>query len=183
MRIFSQSLLEKDGDIPKVFRAGMLKKDTLDSFSELMSEIEDLERMQEMNANDPHRKAKMEAKVKEEQNRQHKEGGPITEEEDDDIMKELEELAGDEEVYSEGGNTSVDSQMEDTPSNYNIANQRYNELEDMKNKVRKKVRHQQQVPETDEQEHSEYSYLPDNKMKKKKKKKKKQKKLPPKEKP
>jgi hypothetical protein len=47
-------------------------------------------------------------------------------------MKELEELAnirdgegGD--AASEGGNTSVDSKMEDTPSNYNIANQRFME--------------------------------------------------------
>jgi hypothetical protein len=31
-----------------VFRAGLLRKDTYDSFSQLMSEIEDLERLQEM---------------------------------------------------------------------------------------------------------------------------------------
>lgn len=31
-----------------MFRAGLLRKDTYDSFSQLMSEIEDLERLQEM---------------------------------------------------------------------------------------------------------------------------------------
>lgn len=48
-------LLEEDGDIPKIFRTGLLRKDTYDSFSQLMSEIEDLERMQEMDENDPRR--------------------------------------------------------------------------------------------------------------------------------
>ena len=39
-------------------------------------------------------------------------------------MKELEELAQFEEEEDDvgGGNTSVDSQMEDTPSNYNQLN-------------------------------------------------------------
>lgn len=39
-------------------------------------------------------------------------------------MKELDELANlrDDAAPSEGGNTSVDSMMEDTPSNYNLAN-------------------------------------------------------------
>lgn len=32
-KVFSKVLLEEDGDIPKVFRTGLLKKDTLDSFS------------------------------------------------------------------------------------------------------------------------------------------------------
>lgn len=53
-RVFSKMLLE-DGDIPKVFRTGLLRKDTYDSFSQLMSEIEDLERMQEMDIDDPRR--------------------------------------------------------------------------------------------------------------------------------
>ena len=41
------------------------------------------------------------------------------------LMKELEELAHEGEggiEHSDGGNTSVDSMMEDTPSNYNIPN-------------------------------------------------------------
>jgi hypothetical protein len=46
--VFPQRLLEEDGELPKVFRAGLLRKDTYDSFSQLMSEIEDLERLQEM---------------------------------------------------------------------------------------------------------------------------------------
>jgi len=46
-KVFGRNLLEADGDIPKVFRSGLLKKDTMDSFSELMSEIEDLEKLHE----------------------------------------------------------------------------------------------------------------------------------------
>jgi hypothetical protein len=36
-------------------------------------------------------------------------------------MREIEKFR-DDAAPSEGGNTSVDSKMEDTPSNYNIAN-------------------------------------------------------------
>jgi hypothetical protein len=57
-------------------------------------------------------------------------------------MKELEDLANDGGL-SDGGNTSVDSMMEDTPSNYNTANQRFNELEQMKNAAKRNVRMQQ----------------------------------------
>jgi hypothetical protein len=45
LKVFDKRLLEDDDDIPKVFRSGLLKKDTNDSFSQLMSEIEDLEKM------------------------------------------------------------------------------------------------------------------------------------------
>jgi hypothetical protein len=44
-KVFNKFLLEEDGDIPKIFRTGLLRKDTYDSFSQLMSEIEDLERL------------------------------------------------------------------------------------------------------------------------------------------
>ena len=44
-KVFSRVLLEEDGDIPKVFRTGILRKDTVDSFSQLMNEIEDLEKL------------------------------------------------------------------------------------------------------------------------------------------
>jgi hypothetical protein len=37
-------LIDKSGDIPKVFRTGLFRKDSADSFSQLMSEIEDLEK-------------------------------------------------------------------------------------------------------------------------------------------
>ncbi len=47
-KVFGKRLLEEDGEVPKVFRAGLMRKDTYDSFSQLMSEIEDLERLQEM---------------------------------------------------------------------------------------------------------------------------------------
>lgn len=95
------------------------------------------------------------------------------------LMRELEDLANNREEenpdevdnISDGGNTSVDSKMEDTPSNYNALNQRFNEVEEIRNNARRNLRFQQQVPEDDE--YSEYSYMPDRKMKKKKKKKKK----------
>jgi len=32
-RVFGRKLLEDDGDIPKIFRTGLLRKDTYDSFS------------------------------------------------------------------------------------------------------------------------------------------------------
>jgi len=88
-KVFDRQLLEKDGDIPKVFRNGMLRRDTVDSISRLMSEIEDLERKQASDYENEY---------------------PNEEEEDED---------------ESGGNTSVESGMEDTPSNYNIANQRF----------------------------------------------------------
>ena len=43
--VFSKCLLEEDGDIPKVFRSGLLRKDTNDSFNQLMNEIEHLEKL------------------------------------------------------------------------------------------------------------------------------------------
>lgn len=66
----------------------------------------------------------------------------------------------------------MDSLMEDTPSNYNAANQRFNEVENIKNKAKRNMMKQIKVPEEVELE-SQFSYLPDRKMKKKKKKKKK----------
>jgi len=38
--MFEKSLLDNEGDIPKVFRTGLLKSDTASSLSRLMSEIE-----------------------------------------------------------------------------------------------------------------------------------------------
>lgn len=59
---------------------------------------------------------------------------------DDQIMKELEELANMNEDDDEGGNTSVDSMMEDTPSNYNLANQRFMDQLEMKERVKRQIR-------------------------------------------
>ena len=74
--VFNKRLLEDDGEIPKVFRAGLLRKDTFDSFSQLMSEIEDLERLQEMgenpNSNDPRMQAKMRRRMEKENERMQK---------------------------------------------------------------------------------------------------------------
>ena len=82
--------------------------------------------------------------MKEENERLQKKIDKIVEEDNDDddmLMKELEDLAKDGGV-SEGGNTSVDSMMEDTPSNYNAANQRFNEVEDIKNRAKRNMREQ-----------------------------------------
>ena len=38
--MFQKGLLDNEGDIPKVFRTGLLKSDTASSLSRLMSEIE-----------------------------------------------------------------------------------------------------------------------------------------------
>ncbi len=92
-----------------------------------MSEIEDLERMQEMEENDPRRQA-LSKQMQSENDRLQKRIDKIVEEDNDDddlLMKELEDLANDQGLLSDGelgGNTSVESAMEDTPSNYNAAN-------------------------------------------------------------
>lgn len=44
--MFKKEILTSDGDIPKVFRMGLLRKDTRDSFSRIMSEIDELEKRQ-----------------------------------------------------------------------------------------------------------------------------------------
>lgn len=75
--------------------------------------------------------------------------------EDDEgmLMKELEELANgapggaegnrrERDRLSDGGNTSVDSMMEDTPSNYNALNQRFMEVEAVKNQAKRNLRAQ-----------------------------------------
>jgi hypothetical protein len=86
-------------------------------------------------------------------------------------MKELEELAndGDECAPSEGGDTSVDSMMEDTPSNYNIPNQRFND-DTMRERARQ-ARNAKGIVEDIDVE-SDYAELPGRKLRKKKKKKK-----------
>lgn len=160
MKVFNKRILEEDGDVPKVFRAGLLRKDTYDSFSQLMSEIEDLERLQEMeeaSQANPRQQDKNKRRMEKENDRLQKKIDKIVEGnegEDDEgmLMKELEELAnnnvpnregGRTGRLSDGGNTSVDSMMEDTPSNYNALNQRFMEVEGMKNKAKQNMRAQQ----------------------------------------
>ena len=63
------------------------------------------------------------------------------------LMKELEELANNnnarkQERLSDGGNTSVDSMMEDTPSNYNALNQRFMEVDAVKQQAKRNMRQQ-----------------------------------------
>jgi len=77
-KVFDKSVLDKDGEIPAVFKGNMLKQDTGSSLSKLMSEIE---RYVPTIENDLPNNAK---------------------------PKDVD--------------TSLDSQMEDTPANYNQAN-------------------------------------------------------------
>ncbi|CDW77580.1 UNKNOWN [Stylonychia lemnae] len=170
--VFNRFMLEDDGEIPNIFRTGLIRKDTQDSLAKLMDEIDDLEMIQDLDVNDPRRRKTLTQQTLGEHKRlQDKIDQIVEEDNDDEIMREIEQLAGDQ-PFSDGGNTSVDSLMEDTPSNYNAANQRFNEVEKIKNKAKKNIKKQQQVPEEVELE-SQYSYLPDKKLKAKKKKKKK----------
>ena len=153
-RVFSKLLLEADGDIPKIFRTGLLRKDTFDSFSQLMSEIEDLERLQEMDESDPRRQA-LKQKLSKENDKLQKLIDKIVEEDnDEDDLRELEELANGKISDAEGGNTSIDSMMEDTPSNYDTANQRI-QADAVKSQARRNIKTQQRVPEDDEDEDSQ----------------------------
>jgi|LauGreDrversion4_2_1035121.scaffolds.fasta_scaffold33089_7 hypothetical protein len=143
--------------------------------------------------NDRRMQDKMRRRMEKENERMQKKIDKIVDGDEDEgmLMKELEELAkggpgaapGEGGIdqrnatarLSDGGNTSVDSMMEDTPSNYNALNQRFMEVENVKNKARKNMGRQTQVQEGNEEdeEGSEYSYMPNRRMKKKKKKKKK----------
>lgn len=155
VKVFPRRLLEEDEELPKVFRAGLLRKDTYDSFSQLMSEIEDLERLQEMEESaqqDPALQAKIKRRMEKENERLQQKIDKIVEGEGDDegmLMKELEELANNNrgkpqaERLSDGGNTSVDSMMEDTPSNYNALNQRFMEVDAVKQQAKRNMRAQQ----------------------------------------
>jgi len=91
--MFAKGLLDADGDIPKVYRTGLLKSDTASSLSRLMDEIE---------RNQPSDFEDDEPAV--DAHRRRRRGGK--------------RCRGD-------GDTSVESGMDDTPANYNAANQRH----------------------------------------------------------
>ena len=88
--MFDKVILGTDGEIPKIFRMGMLKSDSGSSLSRLMEEIEK-NNPSEFDGNEDERQ---------------------------DEVGDMEEGNGD---------TSVDSMMEDTPANYNMANQRFDD--------------------------------------------------------
>lgn len=90
--MFEKVVLDTDGEIPSVFRSGLLRQDTASSISRLMSEIE---------RNHGNDNSDFAATVH------------VNDSAYDRLKKEVD------------GDTSVDSKMEDTPANYNIANQRY----------------------------------------------------------
>mmetsp|Transcript_22223 Transcript_22223/g.16643 ORF Transcript_22223/g.16643 Transcript_22223/m.16643 type:complete len:308 (+) Transcript_22223:946-1869(+) len=170
-KVFGRLLMDAEGEIPEVFRQKLFRKDTADSFNELMNEIVDMEKMQEMG------ESRRPRPLDEDENeRIARKIEQIVEEDNDDddmIMKELEELARnnaqDDDELSEGGNTSVDSKMEDTPSNYNIANQRFNEQEAMRERVRRQVRRDAGPPADNSSDESE-NMLPGKKIKRRKRK-------------
>jgi hypothetical protein len=67
----------------------------------------------------------MKNKMAKENERLQKRIDKIVEEDNDDddlLMREVEKLANGRGSDNDGGNTSVESQMEDTPSNYNVLN-------------------------------------------------------------
>lgn len=82
-------MISADGEIPKVFRTGVLHQDTDSSISRLMSEIE----------KEVHNPA--------------------------DVDRDSDVFGGQLPPRQKKDDTSVDSKMDDTPANYNIANQRY----------------------------------------------------------
>merc|ERR1712195_298039 len=94
--MFEKSLLDNEGDIPKVFRTGLLKSDTASSLSRLMSEIF---RNQSSDFDGEERA----------------------------VNEAIEEMKRGE---NGSGDTSVDSMMGDTPANYNVANQRFEQGDD-----------------------------------------------------
>lgn len=113
-RMFEKEILDQEGEIPKVFRTGLLKSDTASSLSRLMSEIE---RNQPSEYGNPQwrRQQQKEELLKKQKQR----------------MQEEEKKSSIEAAERMSGNTSVDSMMEDTPSNYNIANQRFDQTNEM----------------------------------------------------
>ena len=101
-KMFDAVILGPDGEIPKIFRMGLLRSDSGSSLSRLMEEIE---------KNNP---------------------SEFEGQEEDDDQNDNEDEKQDEVGDMEDGNgdTSVDSMMEDTPANYNIPNQRFDENEE-----------------------------------------------------
>lgn len=144
--MFDKVILSPDGEIPKVFRTGMLKSDSGSSLSRLMSEIE---------KNQP------------------------SEYEKEDEHQDLAD--GDREAGQGGsGDTSVDSMMEDTPANYNIPNQRFDEYDDYEpipeegsERISPDQRKQRRRPPPKQQAIQVATELPAKRTKKKKKPKKK----------
>ena len=108
--VFKADALDKNGEIPKVFRNGLLRKGSDSELSRLMSEIE-------------------------------KDQGSDFEE----LLKNAED-----QVDEEKGNTSVDSMMADTPSNYNIPNQRFDH-----DQIHKEPQHKYDEMEEDQFEQSD----------------------------
>lgn len=94
--MFDKAILTPDGELPKVFRMNLLKSDSTSSLSELMREIEK-NQSSEFDEEVKSREV-LERRVQMQQMMQGQEGD---------------------------GDTSVDSMMEDTPANYNIPNQRF----------------------------------------------------------
>lgn len=98
--MFDKEILDEEGEIPKVFRTGLLKSDSGSSLSRLMSEIEKNQPFEDGD----HQRIQNEL-MKYKQGAQKNTLGPEG-----------------ETVRRDSAGTSMDSMMGDTPSNYNIAN-------------------------------------------------------------
>lgn len=97
-KMFDRAILSPDGELPKVFRMNLLKSDSTSSLSELMREIE------KNQSSEFDEEVKSREVLERQVQRQQMMGG-----------------------HEGDGDTSVDSMMEDTPANYNIPNQRFDE--------------------------------------------------------
>jgi hypothetical protein len=97
--MFEAKILDEEGNLPKLFRSGLLRADSTSSLSRMMSEIERT--------------------------------GDSDFDDEAIIQKELDKLKSGGRVSktkSIGGDTSVESLMDETPSNYNVANQRFTKM-------------------------------------------------------
>lgn len=124
--MFEVEILDSEGEIPKVFRTGLLKSDTGSSLSRLMSEIE---RNQPSEYGNPQWRRQQQ---KEELRKQQE-----ARKEEERKLQEIDRLSG---------NTSVDSMMEDTPSNYNLANQRFDLTSEMLNAKSQQIQQARALP-------------------------------------
>lgn len=103
--MFDSNILEPDGEIPKVFRCGLLSTDSNSSISRLMDEFG-----REEPRDDIHNRRIQEefAKLKESINK-----SPFNEEKKKGYKRK------------DSDNTSENSLMDETPSNYNLPNNRF----------------------------------------------------------
>lgn len=102
--MFQKGLLDNEGDIPKVFRTGLLKSDTASSLSRLMSEIE---------RNQPSEFDQEERRIQDEINKQMKGRGGDGDTSVDSMME-------DTPANYNAQNQRFDADMDDGKGNYTM---------------------------------------------------------------